>query len=129
MKFLNEDQHKRFLKIKEQIPDNLNGNKEIISVAYIMSSDKEIENKMTPYINWINGFDYKKMLETETFSPDEKVLAKVAIALYNNGVDLQFNEVFTALSQPQREIALHAANYKHNEKGIYELDDGNLYIN
>lgn len=129
MKFLNIEQHKNFWKIKEQIPANLKGDRELLSVAYIMASNDEIKKKMTPYINWIDGFDYEKMFVNETFSPAEKVLAKVAVALYDNGVDLQFNEVFTELNQEQKEVALNAANYRHDKKDIYEPADENFYIN
>jgi hypothetical protein len=123
------EQHKSFWKIKEQIPANLKGDRELLSVAYIMSSNDELKKKMTPYINWIDGFDYEKMFANETFSPAEKILAKVAIALYDNGVDLQFNDVFTELNQDQKEVVLNAANYRHDKKDIYEPTDGNFYIN
>ncbi|WP_273123437.1 hypothetical protein [Bacillus weihaiensis] len=130
MKFSNMHQHKSFWKIKEQIPANLKGDLELLSVAYIMASNDDINKKMAPYINWVDGFDYEMMFANETFSPSEKVLAKVAVALYDNGVDLQFNEVFTELDQYQREVALNAANYRYDKKEIYELaDDENLYIN
>lgn len=129
MKFSDMEQHKSFWKIKEQIPENLKGNRELLSVAYIMASNDELKKKMSPYINWIEGFDYEKMFANETFTPAEKVLAKVAVALYDNGVDLQFNEVFTELNQEQKEVALNVANYRHDKKNIYDPADGNFYIN
>ncbi|WP_110925908.1 hypothetical protein [Bacillus massiliglaciei] len=129
MKFISFEQQKRFSLIKNQIPSNLSGDRELISIAYIMASSKELEQKMIPYVNWVNGFDYEKMFQSETFSNAEKVLAKLAVALYDNGVDLQFHEVFTKLDQYQKEMALHIANYRYNRKNIYEAEDGNLFIN
>lgn len=129
MKFLNMEHHKSFWKIKEGIPAELKGDRELLSVAYIMASNDDINKKMAPYINWVDGFDYEKMFANETFSPAEKVLTKVAVALYDNGVDLQFNEVFTELNQHQKEVVLNAANYRHDKKDIYEPVDENFYIN
>lgn len=130
MKFSTIQQHKNFWKIKEQIPANFKGDRELLSVAYVMASCQKLEKKITPYINWIEGFDYENMFANETFSSDEKVLVKVAVALYDNGIDLQFNDVFTELNQYQREVALNAADYRYNKKDTYEAeDDGNLYIN
>lgn len=129
MKFINMEQHKSFWKIKEQIPAELKGNRELLSVAYIMASSDELNKKISPYIKWVSGFDYEKMFANETFSPAEKVLAKVAVALYDNGVDLQFVEVFTELDQSQKEVALNATNYRYDKKDIYEPADGNFYIN
>lgn len=128
MKFSSIEHHKRFWEIKDQIPANLNGDRELLSVAYIMASNKELEKKMTPYIHWIDGFDYEKMFAEESFLPAENVLVKVAVALYDNGVALRFNEVFTELNQYQKEIALNAANYRYDKKEMYEPEDGNFYI-
>ncbi|MCM3603217.1 hypothetical protein M3175_20985 [Robertmurraya korlensis] len=128
MNFINLEQEKSFFKIKDQIPANLNSDRGLLSIAYIMASNDELETKMAPYIDWIEGFDYEKLFAEETFSIAEEVLVKVAVALYDNGVNLQFNEVFTKLNQYQREIALHAANYKYDNKSMYEPEDGNLYI-
>jgi hypothetical protein len=128
MKFVDMDQHKSFMEIKEQIPDNFNGDRELLSVAYIMASDKELKTKIAPYVHWIEGFDYEKMFSEVTFTPDEEVLVKVAIALYDNSINLQFTDVFDKLNQFQRETALHAANYRYHNKGMYEPEDGNLYI-
>lgn len=129
MKFLNTKQNKSFWKIKEQIPAELKGDRELLSVAYIMASSEELNKKMAPYINWVDGFDYEKMFANETFSPSEKTLAKVAVSLYDNGVNLQFVEVFSELDQSQKEVALLAANYRYDKKDIYEPTNGNLYIN
>ncbi|PTY89748.1 hypothetical protein [Heyndrickxia sporothermodurans] len=129
MKFLNTKQNKNFWKIKEQIPAELKGDRELLSVAYIMASSEELNKKMAPYINWVDGFDYEKMFANETFSPSEKTLAKVAVSLYDNGVNLQFVEVFSELDQSQKEVALLAANYRYDKKDIYEPTNGNLYIN
>lgn len=120
--------HKRFWEIKEDIPGDLKGDRELLSVAYIMASNKELENKMAPYIDWINGFDYEKMFEEEKFSPSEKILAQVAVSLYDNGVDLQFNDVFSMLDPTEKELALNAANYRYDKKGIYESEGENFYI-
>lgn len=128
MQFLSTDQHKRFWEIKDQIPTELKGDKELLSVAYIMASSKEIEKKVAPYINWVDGFDYEKMFASEHFSPADKILVTVAVSLYDNGVDLRFTEVFTELDQIQREVALNAAKYRYSKKSFYEPEDNNFYI-
>lgn len=128
MEFSSVYHQKQFFQIKEQIPANHKGDRELLSVAYIMASSENLEKKMAPYIHWIDGFDYERMFDKETFSPAEKVLVKVAVVLYDNGVELQFNEVFTELDQREKETALQAANYRYNKKGLYEPEDGNLYI-
>ncbi|MGG3641432.1 hypothetical protein [Bacillus gobiensis] len=128
MNFPNVEHQKRFWNITEQIPANLKTDRKLLSVSYIMASSEDLENKMAPHIHWIEGFDYKKMFEVERFSVAEKVLAKVAVSLYDNGFDLQFIEVFSKLNQDEKEIAVHAANYRYNTSSMYEPGDGNLYI-
>ncbi|KYD11453.1 hypothetical protein B4102_2181 [Heyndrickxia sporothermodurans] len=129
MQFLSVDHHKCFLEIKNQMPDNFNGDLALLSVVYIMASSKQLRKKMDPYMHWIDGFDYEKMFSEETFLPAERVLVKVAVALYDNGVELRFNDVFTELDQNQRQIALNAANYRYDKQDMYKPKDGNLYIN
>lgn len=128
MKFLDTKHHKRFWDLRNSIPAEHNGNKKLLAIAYIMASSENMKKKMLPYINWIDGFNYKKMLIEELFTQDEEVLVKLAITFYDNGVDLQFNEVFSKLNQKQKEIALYIADYMYNKKELYEPDDGDLFI-
>lgn len=129
MKFLNMEQHKNFWKIKDQIPAEYKGDKELLSLAYIMASSEELNKKMEPYINWVNGFDYEKMFANESFSASEKTLAKVAVVLYDNGVNLEFVEVFSELAPYEKEVALMAANYRYDKKDIYDPTNESFHIN
>lgn len=128
MRFTTFEHEKRFNELSKEIPANLFGDKEIVSVAYIMTSDPELKKKMDPYVDWEDGFNYEKMFEGEELSDTEKVLVNAAITMYDNGVDLHFRDVFTKLSKEERETVLLAAEYRFSEKGIYDASDGDLYI-
>ncbi len=127
MKFVSVEQQKRFLEIKEQMPFNLKGNDKLLSLAYIMSSSNELKTKLQPYIQWDKGYDYEKMIREIPFSKEELVLVKASVTFFDNGVILQFSEVFTELEQTEREIVLNAADIRYSKRDIYEPGEGNLY--
>ncbi|TRZ39235.1 hypothetical protein CEQ21_07655 (plasmid) [Niallia circulans] len=128
MKFTSMEHQKRFFEIKKQMPSNLNGNNKLLSIAYIMSSSNELKNKIQPYIQWGKGFDYEKMVKEVSFSKAELILVKASVTFFDNGVILQFAEVFTELESQEREIVFNAADIRYSKKDIYEQTDGNLYI-
>lgn len=97
-------------------------------VAYIMSSSNELKDKIQPYIQLGKGFDYEKMVKEVPFSKAELILVKASVTFFDNGIILQFAEVFTELEQSEREIVLIAADIKYSNKDIYESADDNLYI-
>ena len=130
MKFLDLNHEKKFFEMKDLLPDRLKMDPERLSVIYLMAGNSELEEKVTPYMDWEEGFDFIKMFEKEDFSSGLEVLAKLAVVLYNNGTSLEFSEVFNYLDEHNLELALNAANYRYrtNSKGIYETQNSNLFL-
>lgn len=128
MKFINMEHHNRFDELKRQMPATLNGDKKLISLAYIMSSNQDINIKMSPYIDWGKSFDYNKMMTENVFLEDEKVLVQLANSFYTDKDYLQFNDVFKKLNPNQQEVAINAAKYRYNNRDIYQIDDEVIYI-
>lgn len=128
MKFINMEHHNRFNELKKHIPANLKGDKKLIALAYIMSSNQDIGIKMSPYVDWKKSIDYNKMMTENTFLKDEEVLVKLANSLYTDTDDLQFNDVFKKLNENQQEVAINAAKYRYNNYDIYQVDHEIIYI-
>lgn len=130
MKFLNMDHQSRFHKIKDFLPVNLRRDPEGLSVVYLIAGNKELEKKITPYMAWENGFDFNEMFEKEDFSSELKVLAKLAVVLYNNSVELNLIDLYRYLDEENLELAINAANFcfGHKQKGIYEASDSSSYL-
>lgn len=130
MDFLNNDHEERFFKIKESMPVKFYTDRERLAVIYLMAGNQELCDKIAPYINWEEGFYSDEMFEKEDFSTGLKVMAKLAVVLYNNGLSLDFQDLYVHLDETNLQLALNAANYRYNRnpKGIYEVDDTNSYL-
>lgn len=130
MKFLNFEHQQQFNTLREELPEVYMNDIERKSLIYLMAGNKELEAKMKPYIDWVEGFSYEDMFKQEDFSSGLKVLANLAVVLYNHGVKLNFSDVFTYLDKDNLELALSAARYRYgvDKKDIYEIEDGNSYL-
>lgn len=130
MKFLNYEHELQFSRLKEEMPERFYNDRERLAVVFLMAGNKELERKMKPYIDWEEGFFFDEMFENEDFSSGLKVLAKLAVILFNNGVSLEFHEFFTRLDETNLQLGLSAANYRYDisPKGIYEQTDTNSYL-
>jgi hypothetical protein len=129
MEFLNFEHESKFIEMRGLLPERLRKDPERLSVVFLMAGNSELERKITPYMDWEEGFDFEKMFENEDFSSGLKTLAKLAVVLYNGGATLEFRDVFYYLDEKNLELALNAANYRYGiPKGIYETKDSNLYL-
>lgn len=130
MKFLSREHELRFLKIKEQIPEQFYNDRERLSVAFLMAGNQELHKKIEPYIDWTEGFYFDEMFEKEDLSTGLEVLAKLAVVLYNSGVSLEFKDIYYYLDETNLKLALNAADYRYNRtpEGFYELNDTNSYM-
>ncbi|MCF2650882.1 hypothetical protein [Niallia circulans] len=123
MKFLNFEHQQRFNTLREELPEGYMNDIERKSLIYLMAGNKELEA-------WFEGFSYEDMFKQEDFSSELKVLANLAVVLYNHGLNLDFSDVFTMLDKDNLELALCAARYRYgvDKKDIYEIEDGNSYL-
>ena len=130
MDFLNLGHEMKFLEIKRTIPEIFLKDRERLSVAYLMAGNEELHSKIEPYINWEEGFYFNEMFEKEDLSSGIKVLAKLAVVLYNNGISLEFIELYRHLDDTNLELALNAANYRYNntQTDLYQPKDTNSYL-
>lgn len=130
MEFLNYEHELRFLKIKESMPEKFYKDRERLAIVFLMAGNQELQDKMEPYIDWEEGFYFDEMFKKEDFSSGLKVLAKLAVVLYNSGIPLEFQDLYEKLDETNLKLAFYAANYRYdrNPKGIYEIKDTNSYL-
>lgn len=130
MKFLNKEHEVRFLKIKEQMPEQFYNDRERLTLVYLMAGNQELQRKIERYLDWKGGFSFNEMFEKEDFSAGIKVLAKLAVVLYNDGVSLEFKELYCYLDKMNLQLALNAADYRYNrtQVGIYDITDTNSIL-
>lgn len=131
MNFLNKEHELKFLEMKQNLPERFLQDRERLAVIFLMAGNNELCSKLEPYIDWNEGFFFDEMFEKEDFSSGIRVLAKLAVVLYNNGTSLEFIDLYRYLDQTNLKLALNAANYRYNSKlsETYESRDTNSYLN
>jgi hypothetical protein len=92
VQFLNQEHQAKFQELRAGMAEYYRNNKEYLSVVFIMAGDEELFHKMNRYFDAKLGeFSSDEMFKEQDFSSGMRILAKLAVHLFNN------NETVTPL--------------------------------
>lgn len=129
--FINQEHEARYSQFRvEDMADHYRTNKEYLSIVYLMTGNEELYRKMKPYFNAKHGeFDSEKMFEEQDFSSGLRVLAKLAVHLFNSNETVKPLDIISRLDDEGFRLALNAFILRRNgvSKG-YDLPEEKLYM-
>ncbi|GGK33170.1 hypothetical protein GCM10010965_27500 [Caldalkalibacillus thermarum] len=110
--FTSKEHEKTFFKMRSDLPDEYKNNIEHLSLIYLLSGNEELRQKALPYYKPDEGvFLFTDMFEEQDFSSGIRVLAKLAVVLYNRGMEVTVNELFK-LDRKNLWLALEATKLR-----------------
>lgn len=95
--FLSESHNKVFYSVLSQLSDAQCSSHEYLAVAFIISSDDELYEKMNPYFS-TNGFNSSKMFEEVDFSSGYRKIAQAAADLFGQDYTISLSDLVGSLS-------------------------------
>ncbi|MFS0891022.1 DUF6075 family protein [Peribacillus frigoritolerans] len=129
--FLNQEHEAKYSQFRtEDMADYYRTNKEYLSVAYLMTGNKELYRKMKPYFDAKGGnFDSEEMFEEKDFSSGLSVLAKLAVHLFNSNETVEPLDIISTLDEEGFKLALNAFILRRYgvSKG-YDFPEEKLYV-
>ncbi|MFD4932150.1 DUF6075 family protein [Peribacillus butanolivorans] len=110
LQFLNQEHEEKYSQFRtEEMADHYRTNKEYLSGAYLMTGNKELYRKMKPYFDAKGGnFDSEEMFEEKDFSSGLRVLAKLAVHLFNSNETVEPLDIISTLDEDGFRLALNA---------------------
>jgi hypothetical protein len=129
--FVNQEHEARYSQFRvEDMTEHYRSNKEYLTVVYLMTGNKELYQKMNPYFNAKHGeFDSEKMFEEQDFSSSLRVLAKLAVHLFNSNETVEPLDIISRLDEEGFQLALNAFILRRYgvQKG-YDFPEEKVYI-
>lgn len=127
--FLNQNHATKFQEIRSEMAEHYRNNKEYLSVVFIMSGDVECFSKMNPYFDTKEGlFSSKEMFEEQDFSNGIKILAKLAVHLFNNNETVDPLDLVGTLDDERLQLAINAILFRrYGLSNEYELPEEKFY--
>lgn len=123
--FLNYEHEKSFVERVMDLPDRYRKSKEFQSVLFLTTGNEELGGELFPYFNpQIGELDFTAMFEEKDFSSRLSVLAKLAVVLYDGGLELDISEL-SRLDKDNFELAINAIRLRYGkdqEKGLYQSE-------
>lgn len=110
MKFIDGEHQQNFFTLCNEFLGIEEDDKERLVVLYIMAGNSELEKKMKPYF-FDETFSFEEMFREKEFSFGIKVLAELAVSLYNFGTCCDTSN-FSQLSNRNIQLALNALEYR-----------------
>lgn len=105
--YANEQHEILFNKSRQLLTASKQNNAEYLSALYLITSDPELFAKMHSYFSNA-GFSYEEMFEEMDFSSGMLKLAKLAVNLYNNGVEITPLDLTSTLDNERFQVAMNA---------------------
>ena len=105
-------------------------NKEYLSVVYLMTGNEELYCNMKPYFDAkVGSFDSEEMFEEKDFSSGLRVLAKLAVHLFNSNETVEPLDIISTLDEECFRLALNAFILRRYgvSKG-YDLPEEKLHV-
>lgn len=96
-KFLSESHSNLFYSVLSQLNESQRLNPEYLAVAFIVSSDDELHEKMNPYFS-SNGFNTLTMFEEVDFSSGYRKIAEAAADLFGQDYQVSLSNLAGSLS-------------------------------
>ena len=94
--FVSDDHRESFQEIRSTLPDRYKQDIEHISLIYLLTGNEELKRKALPYYKPNEGvFLFGDMFREQDFSSGMRVLAKLAVFLFNMGEDVTLGELFS----------------------------------
>jgi hypothetical protein len=110
--FLSKDHAVHFGQLRSMLPERYRNNKEHLTLVYLISGNEELRQKAFPYYKPDKGvFEFTEMFAEQDFSSGMRILAKLAVVLYNRGMEVTVNELFK-LDVHNLELALEAIRFR-----------------
>ncbi|MGE7609694.1 DUF6075 family protein [Peribacillus frigoritolerans] len=129
--FLNQDHEVKYSQFRtEDMADYYRTNKEYLSVVYLITGNEELYRKMKPYFDAKGGnFDSEEMFEEKDFSSGLRVLAKLAVHLFNSNETVEPLDIISTLDEEGFRLALNAFILRRYgvSKG-YDLPEEKLHV-
>lgn len=94
--FLSESHKELFYSVVSQLSNSQQKSPEYLSVAFIITSDSELYEKMRPYFD-TNGFSSFKMFEEVDFSSGYRNIAVAAANLFGQDYETSLSEIINVL--------------------------------
>lgn len=127
--FLNRTHSKKFQEIRSSMAEQYRNNKEYLSIVFIMAGDDEVFRKMNPYFDTKEGMlSSDEMFEKEDFSGGIKVLAKLAVHLFNNNETVDPLDLVGTLDDERLQLAINAILLRrYGISNDYQLPEEKIY--
>lgn len=129
--FLNPEHESNFTKFRvEEMGERFRNNKEYLAVAYLMTGDEELQEKIQPYFNAKSGgFDSTKMFDEQDFSSGLLVLTKLAVHLFNSNEVVQPLDIILRVDEQGFKLALNSMIVRRYGVSIsYDIPEEKFYI-
>lgn len=109
VKYSSLDHKHDFLEMRRNIPEHYRFDKECLSVIFLMTGNKELNEKIAPYFDGAKReFEAEKMFEEQEFcSSDLKTLAQLADSLFNTNKRTDTQQLIS-LGEEDFELAINA---------------------
>ncbi|MBD8591646.1 MULTISPECIES: DUF6075 family protein [Peribacillus] len=129
--FLNQEHEAKYSQFRtEDMADYYRTNKEYLSVVYLMTGNEELYCNMKPYFDAkVGSFDSEEMFEEKDFSSGLRVLAKLAVHLFNSNETVEPLDIISTLDEECFRLALNAFILRRYgvSKG-YDLPEEKLHV-
>jgi len=128
--FLNQEHQAKFQELRVEMSEEYRTNKEYLSVVFIMAGDKELFNKIHPYFDRKSGlFSSDDMFQEQDFSSGIKVLAKLAVHLFNNNETVNPLDMIDSLDDQRLHLAINAILLRrYGVSNDYDIPEEKLYM-
>lgn len=126
--FLNQQHQVKFQKFRLDMAEYYRNNKEYLSVVFIMTGDEELEHKLSPYFDVKDGMlDSHSMFQEQDFSSGIRVLAKLAVHLFNNN-EMVSPLDFMSLDDQRLNLAMNAILLRrYGLSNGYDMPEEQIY--
>lgn len=130
IQFLNQEHETKFQELRLGMAEYYRNNKEYLSVVYIMAGNEELHRKMNRYFNTKEGmFSSDDMFNEEDFSSGNRILAKLAVHLFNDNETVSPLDIISALDDEWFQLALNAIHFRrYGISSGYDLPEEKLYM-
>lgn len=105
--YASEKHESLFNQTRQLLSPKIQNNTEYLSALYLITSNDELFAKMNPYFSNA-GFSFEEMFEEVDFSSGYLKLAKLAVNLFNNGIEITPLDLTSSLDQESFQVAINA---------------------
>lgn len=107
--YLNTEHKKAFQDLRGGMAEENRFDKKYLSVCFLIAGNIQLRNKMNPYFDRVTGNLHSDlMFEEQDFTSDIRVLARLALNLFTDSVQVSPLELVESLDEEAFKLSLNA---------------------